>query len=515
MATTTEGMDADTLRLHQLGYAQELNRGMGWFSNFAVSFTIISILTGGITTYYLGMEAGGPVAIVWGWLLVGGMVTLVGLAMAEVCSSYPTAGGLYYWAAQMAPRGKAAIWSWYTGWFNLLGQIAVTASIDFGLANFLTFFVKLFDNGFPATPRTVLLIYGIILAAHALLNSFGVRLTAMLSNISVWWHLAGTILVVAVLFIVPSDHASVSFVFTRYVNETGFGFAGNAIWVIAIGLMMAQYTLTGYDASAHMTEETRDASTAGPKGIMTSIWVSVLAGLVLMLGLTFALPTDSTKYDAIEGKGAFAAGQVILDSMGPNLAKFLLLVIVVAQFFCGMASVTANSRMVYAFSRDGAVPGHRLWHRINPRTRTPTNAIWFAAVFAFVLGTPSLKSSVAFFAIVSVAVVGLYISYVMPVFLRRINAANFRPGPWNLGRGSALIGWTSVVWVVLICFPLLLPQLSPVTRTSFNYAPVAVLAVIGFAGLYWLLSARKWFTGPKIQGSADELAEIERDLREV
>ncbi len=512
MATTTEGMDADTRRLHELGYAQELHRGMGWFSNFAVSFTIISILTGGITTYYLGMSAGGPVAIIWGWLLVGGMVTLVGLAMSEVCSSYPTAGGLYYWAAQMAPAGKAAVWSWFTGWFNLLGQIAVTASIDFGLANFLGFFIKLFHNGFDTTPRVILLVYGIVLALHALLNSFGVRLTAMLSNISVWWHLAGTVLVVAVLFIVPSDHASVSFVFTRYVNETGFGFAGNAIWVIAIGLMMAQYTLTGYDASAHMTEETRNAATAGPKGIMTSIWVSVVAGFVLMLGLTFALPMDDTKYAAIAGQGPFAAGQVILDAMGPNLAKFLLFVIVVAQFFCGMASVTANSRMVYAFSRDGAVPGHRLWHRINSRTRTPTNAIWFSAVFAFVLGIPSLKSSVAFFAIVSVAVVGLYISYVLPVFLRRINARNFVPGPWNLGRGSAVIGWASIVWVVLICFPLLLPQVSPVTHRNFNYAPVAVLVIIGFAGFYWLLSARTWFTGPKIQGSAEEIAEIERDL---
>lgn len=517
MATTTDGMDADTRRLHELGYAQELNRGMGWFSNFAVSFTIISILTGGITTYYLGMDAGGPVAIIWGWLLVGGLVTLVGLAMAEVCSSYPTAGGLYYWAAQMAPPGRAAVWSWFTGWFNLLGQVAVTASIDFGLANFVAFFIALFDSSFSATPRVILLTYGIILAVHALVNSFGVRLTAMLSNISVWWHLVGTVLVVGALFIVPSDHASVSFVFTKYVNDTGWTFGGNAIWVIAIGLMLAQYTLTGYDASAHMTEETRDAATAGPRGIITSIWVSIVAGFVLMLGLTFALPMDDKGYTAIAGKGTFAAGQVILDSMGPNLAKFLIFVIVVAQFFCGMASVTANSRMVYAFSRDGAVPGHRLWHRINPRTRTPTNAIWFAAVFAFVLGIPSLKTSggvpIAFFAIVSVAVVGLYISYVMPVFLRRINSRNFRPGPWSLGRGSAVIGWVSVVWVILICFPLLLPQFSPVTLTSFNYAPVAVLVVIGFAGLYWVLSARNWFTGPKIQGSAEEIAEIERDLK--
>lgn len=511
-------LDDDTRRLNELGYAQELKRGMGWFSNFAVSFTIISILTGGITTYYLGMLAGGPIVIIWGWLLVGGMVTLVGAAMAEVCSSYPTAGGLYYWSAKLAPEGKAPIWSWFTGWFNLLGQVAVTASIDFGLANFVAFFVKLtFAEDFRATPRTVLGIYAVILILHALLNTIGVRLTALLSDISVWWHLVGTVLVVGALFLAPDQHQSVGYVFGEYVNDTGWGFTGNAVWVAAIGCMLAQYTLTGYDASAHMTEETQNAAVAGPKGIMTAIWVSVVAGFVLMLGLTFAIPKGA--YDDISVLGTFAAGQIILDAVGGNFAKLLLFVIIVAQFFCGMASVTANSRMVYAFSRDGAVPGHQLWHKINPRTRTPTNSIWFSAVFAFLLGVPSLKTAngvpVAFFAIVSVAVVGLYISYVMPVLLRRLRGDDFQAGPWNLGRWSPVIGWAAIVWVVLICFPLLLPQFSPITTTSFNYAPVAVLAVIGFAGVYWLVSARKWFTGPKVQGSAEELAAIEHDLESL
>ncbi|RZS89939.1 amino acid/polyamine/organocation transporter (APC superfamily) [Motilibacter rhizosphaerae] len=511
--------DRDAQRLNELGYAQELKRGMGWFSNFAVSFTIISILTGGITTYYLGMLAGGPIVIIWGWLLVGGMVTLVGAAMAEVCSSYPTAGGLYYWSAKLAPPGKAAVWSWFTGWFNLLGQVAVTASIDFGLANFIAFFVKLvFDDSFRATPRTVLGIYFVVLVLHGLLNTFGVKLTALLSDVSVWWHLVGTVLVVGALFIVPDQHRSIGWVFGQYENETGWGFTGNAVWVAAIGCMLAQYTLTGYDASAHMTEETRDASVSGPKGIMTSIWVSVVAGFVLMLGLTFAIPPKS--YDDIAALGTFSAGQIILDAVGGGFAKFLLFVIVVAQFFCGMASVTANSRMIYAFSRDGAVPGSKLWHRINPRTRTPTNSIWFAAAFAFVLGIPSLVTNkagvpVAFFAIVSVAVVGLYISYVMPVLLRRLAGDSFQPGPWNLGRWSPLIGWAAIIWVVLICFPLLLPQFSPVTASSFNYAPVAVVAVIGFAWLYWVLSARKWFVGPKVQGTPEELAAIERELESL
>ena len=145
---------------------------MGWFSNFAVSFTIISILSGGITTYYLGMVAGGPRVIIWGWLFVGGMVMLVGAGMAEVCSSFPTAGGLYYWAAKLAPEGKAPVWSWFTGWFNLLGQVAVTASIDFAMATFFGFFLNL-TTGFQGTAKSLFGIYTLVLIAHGILNTLG------------------------------------------------------------------------------------------------------------------------------------------------------------------------------------------------------------------------------------------------------------------------------------------------------------------------------------------------------
>lgn len=517
-------VDEDTRRLHELGYAQELTRGMGWFSNFAVSFTIISILTGGITTYYLAMAAGGPRTATLGWLFVGLMSLLVALAMAEVCSAYPTAGGLYYWAAKMAPPRRAAVASWFTGWFNLVGQVAVTASIDFGLATIVGFFLQLtFLPDFAAQPWQILLIYVLILAAHGLLNTFGVKLVALLNDISVWWHLAFTAVVVLVLFTVPQTTTPIGDVFTGYSNTTGFGGTGlTTIWVTAVGLMLAQYTITGFDASAHMTEETRDAAVSGPPGIVTAVWVSVVAGFVLMVGLSVAVPftVGTDEYAAVAAKGILAGPSIIVDAAGANLGRLLLFAVIVAQFFCGMASVTANSRMIYAFSRDGAIPGSRLWHQINLRTRTPTSGIWFAVVGAIVLGLPSLYTrqgyAVAFFAIVSVAVVGLYVSYVIPVFLRRVNPG-FVPGPWHLGRGSAVIGWLSIVWVVLILFPLLGPQFNPFSTgtfepNSFNFAPIVLLAVIGFAGIYWLVSARTWFTGPRVQGTAEELAAVERDL---
>jgi amino acid transporter len=177
-----------------------------------------------------------------------------------------------------------------------------------------------------------------------------------------------------------------------------------------------------------------------------------------------------------------------------------------------MSSVTANSRMIYAFSRDGALPASALWHRINPRTRTPTNAIWLAAGGAFVLGLPYLVNSTAYAAVTSIAVIGLYIAYVTPTFLRLRRGDDFERGPWHLGRWSRLVGTVAVVWVVIITVLFMLPTASPITGSNFNYTVVAVVAVLGFAGIWWLVSARNWFTGPKVQGSEAELEAVEHDL---
>ncbi|MFL6121088.1 amino acid permease [Actinophytocola sp.] len=475
---------------------------MSGFSNFAVSFTIISILSGCLTLYGTGMNTGGPAVIVWSWPFVGLMTLLVGLAMAEVCSSFPTAGGLYYWSAKLARRNAAA-WSWFTGWFNFLGQVAVTAGIDFGAASFLNALLDL-QFGYAVTPGHTILLFGVILVVHGLLNTFGVKLVALLNDISVWWHVVGVLVIVGVLAFVPDNHQPASVVFGHFVNNTGWA---SSLYVGLLGLLMAQYTFTGYDASAHMTEETHDAARSGPRGIVMSIIVSLVAGWVLLIGLTFAIQNYAT-----EAGAAVPPAQIFLDAVGATGGKLLLLIAVGAQLFCGMSSVTANSRMIYAFSRDGALPGSSFWHRVNKRTRTPTNAVWLAAGGAFVLGLPYLWNSTAYFAVTSIAVIGLYIAYVLPTFLRLRQGEAFQRGPWHLGRWSRPVGMVAVVWVCFITILFMLPPKSPVTAETFNYTPIAVLVVLGFAGIWWLASARKWFTGPKVQGSAEELAAIERDL---
>ncbi|BFU42918.1 amino acid permease [Krasilnikovia sp. MM14-A1004] len=481
----------DEERLAQLGYQQELHRRLSGFSNFAVSFSIISILAGAITSYVIAMTAGGPMAITLGWLVVGGMVTFVAFAMAEVCSAYPTAGALYWWAAALAKRNKAA-WAWFIGWFNFLGEVAVTAAIDFGAAITTAAFLSL-TLDMKVTPGRTFVIFLVLILAHGLLNTFGVSLVRVLSDVSAWWHLIGVAVIVGALTVLPDNHKPISEVFFEVRNATGFNFAGASVYAVLIGLLMAQYTYTGYDASAHVAEETHDAARAAPRGIVMSVVVSVIAGFVLLFAITWSIQD----YDAeLHTPLNLPPAQIFIDAVGHNVGTFLLFICVVAQFFCGMASVTANSRMAFAFARDGALPGSGLWKRVNPRTGTPTNSIWLCVACSTLLVLPSLWNNAAYAAATSIAVIGLYIAYVGPVFLRRRNP-EFVPGPWNLGRWSAPVGWIAIVWVGVICVLFVLPVWYPITVANFNYTIVAVAVVLGLATAWWFLGARTWFTGPR------------------
>ena len=501
--------DSDVEALHKMGYAQELRRRMSGFSNFAISFTIISILSGCLTLYSYGMNTGGPIIMNIGWPLVGLFVTLVGLSMAEIASTYPTAGGLYYWSAKLGGSSGAA-WSWFTGWFNLLGQIGITAGIDFGGAFFMSALFNLIW-GYPLDPPHIIGIYAVILIAHGLLNTFGIQIVALLNDISVWWHLVGVAIIFVALFLIPKQHQSIGYIFTGFVNNTGAAFPGAGIYVFLIGLLLAQYTFTGYDASAHLTEETHNAAISGPRGIVLSIVVSLIAGWILLIGVTGAIQNY-----AAEAAATVPPAQIFLDALGHNWAVFLMVIVVGAQFYCGMSSVTSNSRMIYAFSRDGAVPGSEFWHRVNPRTRTPTNSIWLAVAGAFILGLPYLWNTEAYAAVTSIATIGLYVAYGIPILLRLRQGEKFQRGPWHLRQYSYIVGWIAVVWIVFISILFVLPAAFPISlQLNFNYAIVAVAVVLLYSGGYWLLSAKNWFKGPKVQGSAEELAKIEKELAAV
>ena len=376
---STAALD-DREQLHKLGYAQELFRSMGGFQNFAISFTIISILAGCLTSYAIAFNQGGPVAITWGWLLVGTFCIFVSLALGEIASTYPTAGGLYFWSSKL---GSPA-WGWFTGWFNLVGQIAVTAAIGFGCAIFMTSWLNLITDGsYGNTYHWIYLTYAGIMLAAGLINMFKVSITAMLNAFSAWWHMIGVLFIVFVLIIVPDHHRSVGYVFGQTINNTGFGGGKTSglifFYVFLTGLLMAQYTITGYDASAHMSEETRKASLGAAWGMVMSVVVSVIFGFILLVAVTFVVPDDSKASAA----GTYIVTYIWQTSMSTHWAEVLLFIAVLAQVFCTIASTTSASRMMFAFSRDRAVPGHQLWKRVSKVDRIPIYTVWAIVVLAF------------------------------------------------------------------------------------------------------------------------------------
>ena len=504
---TTNDLDADTRRLAELGYKQELNRGWSGFANFAISFSIISILAGPFTSYSQAWINGGPVMISIGWPAVSVFILIVGLCMAELASAYPTAGGIYYWASKLG--GPA--WGWFTGWFNLIGLIAVVASVDYAAAAFANALLGTFGVTVPldfttTQPQAALYhtfaLFAVILFLHALINIFSSHLVELLNKVSAWWHICGVAIVVAILIFAPTHHQSFGFVFLDRLNLSGFGNHMYWYYVLPLGMLLPMYTIVGYDASAHISEETRGASLAAPKGMWRSIFYSAIIGWILLLALTFAAK-DVTAVNA----GGGTALAILNSALTSAAVKVVVLISTVGQFFCGMACLTSASRMTYAFSRDGAVPGHRLWTRLSAK-RAPANAVIMVAAVALIITLPALRgngsgTSVAFLAVTSICVIGLYIAYAIPIWLRWRMGDAFTPGPWSLHRNYRWMNLVAVAWVglcaIVFCLPFT-PAAVPFTRgftwEAVNYAPLVTGGAILAVTLWWIISAKHTFHGP-------------------
>ncbi len=488
----------DDATLHAMGYPRKLTRRFHAFDNFAISFTIINIISGIFSAFGFGMGAGGPRILVFGWIGVSVMVLFVGAAMGEIASAYPTSGALYFSAGKLAKRHRGA-WSWYTGWLNFVGQVGGTAATNYAAATFIQAFITMQWPSYEGTPQETVGIATAILLLQALANTYTVQLVAVVNRISVWWLLIGMVVIVVALTVKPSSHQPVSFA-THFVNSTGFD---NGLYAAMLGLLVTSWTFTGFDGSFHMSEETVRATVNTPKGIMRAIIYSALAGLVLMLALVYAIRDYAAEIGA-----AAPPVQILVDALGMGTAKLLLLIVIGAMLFCGLANMTSNTRQIFAFSRDGAMPGSRWWHSVSLRTRTPVKAVWLAAACALVLIIPGWWSHTAFTAIVSVNVVGLYLAYGVPIFLRlRLN--DFQPGPWNLGRWGRPVAAVAVIWIVLSSVLFMLPQGSPITVDSFNYAPIALGVVLLIATVWWFATARRRFQGPVSYGSPDEVAAMD------
>jgi amino acid transporter len=536
--TRDELIQQDIQELHRLGYAQQLFREMGGFSNFAISFSIISILTGAVLLYGYGLKFAGPLINTVGWPVVSLFTLCVAASMAELASAYPTAGGLYFWAFRLGGR----TWAWTTAWLNMIGQITITAGINVAAAIYIVGAVtRIF--GLPADQAVpvfgtmtnwyfYVFVMVLIMIPQIMINVFGIRLTARLNDFSVYWHIGGVAIIALLLTLLGTHHNSLDFLFSRATVVSpldassadlgsgtpqpalvfgDFKFASPLFALVpgltelyraapyalafVLALLQAQWTYTGYDASAHVAEETVMARKNSAWGVFLSVAVSAVVGYVMLLIFTWCIPKGDV---AATANDAYPVLQIVYGNLGTFFANVIAIIIGGAMWLCGLASITSMGRMWYAFARDDGMPGSSLIKQVSPTYRTPVWSILITSALAVVL----CLYAAAYYVVTSISTITLYLAYMFPIYL---NGRNRRRGqgeyatpataPWSLGRWGPTLNLIAIVWVVFLTVIFSLPPNELVLWTML----ALTVALMG----YWQVSAKRSFVGPT---RADEQA---------
>lgn len=513
MTKSDKVQEHDKQVLHKMGYAQELSRRMSGFSNFAISFSIICILAGGITAFPFAFSATGGGGVGVGWLVGGLFALIVSFAMGQIASSYPTAGGLYHWSSILGGRA----WGWVTAWFNLLGLVFVISSVDAGVFQLFrdlvlgnVFHVDVSGAAWQATsglPGIIWLLgVGIVIASHAALNHFGIRITTILTDFSGYLIFIVAISLTVLLLVfspVPLDFSRL-WTFTNFSGEAGGSVipaTSSILYGFVVGLILVVYTITGYDASAHTSEETHDAQINVPKGMWQAVFYSVTFGFFMVCSFVLAMP--DVKEGAAQGWGVFA--YVMASSRMPSfLLDILYIGIVFANFLCGLACVTSCSRMMYAFARDDGLPFSKVLSNVSVQHRVPTVSVWVSAALAFL----SCLYGGAFIVLAAGCAVFLYISYIMPVAAGIFAEGKTwkEKGPFDLGALSkpiavlAILGGLVLVWVGF--------------QPPNQLVGYLIVGLIAFLTILWFASERTRFEGvpqgDRIKERQKMIAEIEK-----
>jgi amino acid transporter len=517
MTDQIDNLSEDEKLLAKLGYKQDLDRSWSGFSNFAISFSIISILAGCFTNFGAGWNNGGPISISWSWPILGIFILIIGFTMSELVSAYPTSGGIYWWASKLG--GPMA--GFFTGWLNTIGLIAVTAGVSYGCATFIDLTISTYSEAYAGSYSLtrVFLIFVAVLVLASILNIFSSHLMAIMNNVSVWWHVAGASIIVLILILVPDQHQSPGYVWGERFNNSGFSDGSTTSFmfffaVIPFGFLLTQYTITGFDACAHLSEETNSAATGAAKGIWRSIFYSVLGGYILLLAVVFAVPNNAEGLPDNAGVGAGGVAYIFVSSLGVNWATFVLFISASAQFYCATSCLTSASRMTFAFSRDRAIPGSRIWSTLSAK-RVPANAVMGVAVAAAIVTLPALIEvnigtaaepliiPVAFYAVTSIAVIGLYLAFAVPIWLRWKMGDAFEPGEWTNGSKYKWMNLIAVAEILIVTVYLMMPFVPGAVPFSddfswkfVNYAPIVTLGALLLLTIWWNVSAKQWFKGP-------------------
>lgn len=491
------GADAD---LAALGYTAELPRNLSMFSVLGLSFAIMAVPFGLSTTLTYALINGQSVTVFWGWILLSLLSLAIAASLAEICSVYPTAGGVYYWAALLSSRRWAPITSWITGWLTLVGNWTVTLSINFSGAQLILSAVTLWDPDFaPSAWLTVLVFWGVMLVA-LLTNIVLASRLDLLNKLCVYWTGASVVILLITLLACGATSSSYglnsgAFVFANYDASASGWPVG---WSFFVGLLNAAYTLTGYGMVAAMCEEVANPAREVPRAIVLSVLAAGLTGIVYLIPLLFALPPIDLLLAVSSGQPIALVFATVTGSPGGGFG--LLFLILGILFFAGVGALTAASRCTYAFARDGAIPGSRWWSRVDARTQVPLNALLLSALVDALLGCIYFGSTAAFNSFTGVATICLNASYGLPILIsvlrgrRDLQGASFSLGRFGLAINILTICWICLA-VVIFCCP---TSVNGLTAGSMNYASVVFAGFALISVVWYAVRGRKDFSGPPI-----------------
>ncbi|ODV89773.1 hypothetical protein CANCADRAFT_46176 [Tortispora caseinolytica NRRL Y-17796] len=501
---TDHAITDDEARLAALGYKQEFRREFSVWSSFAVSFAVLGLLPSIASTMYFGLGYAGTAGISWGWIVSMIGVQAVASSMAEICSSMPTSGGLYYAVAVLAPPKWAPFASWITGWSNWIAQVTGAPSVDYSLASMIMSLAQMRNPDFTPETYQVYLLTLLIIFVHACISSLPTKWIARFNSMGTSLNII-FLFVCGIILLAANDRESVSDAPTKW-NTNSYVWSdihNQTEWPDGVAVLMSfiaiLWTMSGYDAPFHLAEECTNAAVASPRAIVLTAGVGGTMGWLMNLIIAYTVVNidEVILSDDLGQPWATYCRQVV----GNDRAQVVVGLTIVAGFFMGQGCMVAASRVTYAYARDGCFPMSRFWRKVNTHSQTPVNAVFMNATIGALLCLLMFGGSTAIDAIFSVGAIAAYIAFATPTFVKVFFVGKkFRRGPWHLGPFSQPIGLLSCAWVTIMIPFLNFPQYKGADNTPdmMNWTCVVYGGSMGLAIVWFIIDARKWFRGPKV-----------------
>jgi amino acid permease (GABA permease) len=490
--------DEGDRRIIELGYKPVFKREFGRLSSFSFAFSISGLYATIATTFIYGLQAGGAPALVWCWLIAGSGCMCIALSVAELVSAYPTSSGVYSTLKYLVPTKYVPLTSWLCGWLNFLGQVAGVASTDYGCSQLLLATISMgTEFRYQPTARHTVGVMAVIVILHGFINSLS---TKWLDRITRWYaifHLAVLVAASITLLVCQKEKHSPKYVFIEIQPHSGWSPVG---FSFLFGFLSVAWVMTGYDATAHISEEIQNAAVRAPQAIASALFLSYILGFLFNIVLAFTMGDID---NLLTSPTAQPFAQIFYNVLGATGGIIFTLFAFIVLNFCGIAALQANARTIFAFSRDELLPFSKVWIRINSYTQTPLIAVWLNVIVAIGINLIGLGSYTAIVAIFNVCAIALDWSYCIPIICKLIygtETGRYIPGPWNLGKFSTPINCWSVIWTLFVSTIFLMPTTRPVTAENMNYAVVILIGILTFAMIYWYVGgARKHYIGPRTQ----------------